>query len=89
MDCVEVRKIAKRERASDRMVSEKVSINVQMKEAMKLPEPKFKIVTTKRNWVEKAKDKPTAFKQASKKLQKGEKILFNMAWNKEAILSCE
>jgi len=46
-------------------------------------------VTTKRNWVEKAKDKPTAFKQASKKLQKGEKILFNMAWNKEAIPSCE
>jgi hypothetical protein len=52
-------------------------------------QPKFKIVTTKRNWIEKAKDKRTAFIQASKKLEKGERILFNLAWNKEAIISCE
>jgi hypothetical protein len=52
-------------------------------------QPKFKIVTTKRNWFEKAMDKQTAFKQASKKLLKGERILFNLAWNKEAIKSGE
>jgi hypothetical protein len=52
-------------------------------------QPKFKIVTTKRNWFENAMDKRTAFKQASKKLEKGECILFNIAWNQEAKLSGE
>jgi hypothetical protein len=54
-----------------------------------MPEPKFKIVTSKRNWVEKAKDKQTAYIQAEKKLDRDEKILFNLAWNQEAKLSGE
>lgn len=48
-------------------------------------QPKFKIVTNQRDWVERAKDKETAYNQATKKLKKGEIILFNfdMNWKNE------
>jgi len=42
-------------------------------------QPKFKIVTNQRDWIEKAKDKDTAYNQATKKLEKGEIILFYFA----------
>jgi hypothetical protein len=48
-------------------------------------QPKFKIVTNQRDWVEKAKDKDTAYNQATKKLVKNEMILFCFAvdWKTE------
>jgi hypothetical protein len=52
---------------------------------------KFRIVTTNwRRWIEYAKDKQTAYKQAETKLiGNDEKILYNVAIDTEAILSGE
>jgi hypothetical protein len=51
---------------------------------------KFRIVTTNwRRWMEYAKDKQTAYKQAEGKLIGEEKILYNIAIDAEAILSGE
>ena len=46
---------------------------------------KFKVVTNKRNWIEKAKDLDSAGAQANVKLEKGEMVLFifKQDWGKK------
>jgi hypothetical protein len=46
---------------------------------------KFKVVTSKRDWIEEAKDRDSAQVQANTKLEKGEMILFifKQDWGKK------